>query len=153
MLLAQLDRAFVYGTKGQGFESLATHQQKNLLKVLWDSNPGVRSCRSQTANKLLPALAKNLPQATFLNATPPLRRTILWVYDILYSIYSKSFLLTSTFVQILFQKFSQKFSQIMGIIPCKIRFVWFWFVLYWNCCFKSFVLKIKKILGIFFEIM
>ena len=28
--LAQLDRAFVYGTKGQGFESLATHQkQKN----------------------------------------------------------------------------------------------------------------------------
>lgn len=24
--LAQLDRAFVYGTKGQGFESLATHQ-------------------------------------------------------------------------------------------------------------------------------
>lgn len=24
--LAQLDRAFVYGTKGQGFESLRTHQ-------------------------------------------------------------------------------------------------------------------------------
>ena len=28
--LAQLDRALVYGTKGQGFESLATHQEKKL---------------------------------------------------------------------------------------------------------------------------
>ena len=28
--LAQLDRAFVYGTKGQGFESLRTHQFPNL---------------------------------------------------------------------------------------------------------------------------
>ena len=26
-MLAQLDRAFVYGTKGQGFESLASHQK------------------------------------------------------------------------------------------------------------------------------
>ena len=29
-LLAQLDRAFVYGTKGQGFESLATHQKSDI---------------------------------------------------------------------------------------------------------------------------
>ncbi len=27
-LLAQLDRALVYGTKGQGFESLTTHQKQ-----------------------------------------------------------------------------------------------------------------------------
>ena len=31
-LLAQLDRAFVYGTKGQGFESLATHQYDSFLE-------------------------------------------------------------------------------------------------------------------------
>ena len=33
-LLAQLDRAFVYGTKGQGFESLATHQNSRQSLVL-----------------------------------------------------------------------------------------------------------------------
>ena len=32
-MLAQLDRAFVYGTKGQGFESLASHQIKSAKYV------------------------------------------------------------------------------------------------------------------------
>ena len=35
---------------------------------------GINSCRSQTAHKVLPALAKNLPQATFINASPLLLR-------------------------------------------------------------------------------
>ena len=33
--LAQLDRAFVYGTKGQGFESLATHQKQKHEQLLF----------------------------------------------------------------------------------------------------------------------
>ncbi len=31
--IAQLDRAFVYGTKGLGFESLWTHQILNLFQL------------------------------------------------------------------------------------------------------------------------
>lgn len=58
-MLAQLDRAFVYGTKGQGFESLASHQRAVILQSFFrDSNPiGVRSCRTRTADKLLPAFS------------------------------------------------------------------------------------------------
>ena len=63
-----------------------------------DLNPtGINSCRSQTANKLLPALVKNLPQATFLYTSPLLLRQHSVQKCLFYRVQFEHFFIPQTF--------------------------------------------------------